>query len=49
MTTFKKVLCELKPSIFFVEETKCKESGKLKFEKYSTFELVRNSSAGGGD
>ena len=48
LTTFRKVLSELKPSIFFVEETKYKEAGKIKFENYIVFELVRKNKDGGG-
>ena len=46
--TFRKVLTELKPSVFFIEETKYKDVGKLKFENYLIFELVRKSRDGGG-
>ena len=46
--TFKKVLAELKPSIFFIEETKYKEEGKLKLEDYHVFEKVRKNKDGGG-
>ena len=38
--TFRKVLTELKPSVFFIEETKYKDTGK--------FDLVRKSRDGGG-
>ena len=48
LKTFKKVLSELKPSVFFIEETKYKESGKFKFENYEIFELVRKNRDGGG-
>ena len=48
LTTFKKVLSELKPSIFFIEETKYKETGRIKLENYVIFELVRKSRDGGG-
>ena len=48
LLTFKKVLVELKPSVFFVEETKFKDVGKLKLENYLIFELVRKSKDGGG-
>ena len=30
--TFKKVIQELSPSVFFVEETKLKEAGKIKLD-----------------
>ena len=43
LMTFKKVLCDLKPSIFFIEETKYKDVGKIKLENYMIFELVRKS------
>ena len=46
--TFKKVLNELKPSVFFVEESKYREEGKLKIDNYIIFELVRDSREGGG-
>ena len=46
--TFKKMVAELRPSMFFVEETKYKEEGKLKMENFVIFELVRESKEGGG-
>lgn len=46
LKTLKKVLMELKPSVFFIEETKYKESGKFKVENYEIFELVRKSREG---
>ena len=46
--TFKKVLSELKPSVFFVEETKLKDVGEIKLENYVIFERVRNNRDGGG-
>ena len=48
LLTFKKVLSELKPSVFFIEETKYKDTGKLKLENYVVYELVRKSRDGGG-
>lgn len=48
ITSFKNVLNGLKPSVFFIEETKLKEPGKLKFENFDVFELVRESQNGGG-
>ena len=48
MLTFKKVINELKPSVFFLEETKFKESGKFKMDNYTIYELVRESRDGGG-
>ena len=48
LSTFKKVLTELKPSVFFVEESKLKEEGKIKLENYVVFELVRETKEGGG-
>ena len=48
MLTFKKVLNELEPSVFFVEETKFKEEGQLKLDNFTLFELTRKSKDGGG-
>ena len=48
LTTFRKVISELKPSVFFIQETKFKTEGKLKLENYTIFELVRKSKDGGG-
>ena len=48
LKTLKKVLFELKPSVFFIEETKYTDSGKFKFENYEIFELVRTNREGGG-
>ena len=48
LTTFKKVMNNLKPSIFFIEESKFKEEGKIKLENFLIFELIRESKDGGG-
>ena len=48
LTSFKKVITELKPSVFFVQETKFQETGKLKLDNFVIFELVRQSKDGGG-
>ena len=49
MFTFKKILSELKPSVFFIEETKYKDEGKIKLDSnYTVFERVRKSKDGGG-
>ena len=48
LLTLKKVLNELQPSVFFMEETKYKETGKLKLENYIIFESVRENGAAGG-
>ena len=48
ISTFKKIVKELQPSVFFIEETKYKEAGKLKLGNYEIFELVRQSQDGGG-
>ena len=42
------MLLDLQPSVFFVEETKYKDTGKLKFDNYVIFELVRENREGGG-
>ena len=46
--TFRNVLAELKPSVFFVQETKYKDAGKFKMENFIIYELVRQSRDGGG-
>ena len=48
ITTFKKVLYELKPSVFFVQETKLRNEGRLKLENYQVFELTRKKCRKGG-
>ena len=48
LLTFKKVLFELQPSVFFIEETKFKNSGKIKIDNYDIFELIRTNREGGG-
>jgi hypothetical protein len=48
LLTFKKVISELKPSAFFLQETKYKEVGKLKIKNYIIFEKLRNNRDGGG-
>lgn len=47
--TFRKIISELKPSVFFVQETWYKDVGRIKLDNnYTIFELVRKSKAGGG-
>ena len=46
LMTFKKVIEELKPSVFFIEETKFKDAGKFKIDNFVIFELVRKHSNG---
>ena len=48
LLTFKKVLNDLKPAVFFVEETKLKDVGQLKIENYVIYEKVRKNRDGGG-
>ena len=48
LTSFKKVVSELKPSVFFIQETKYKEPGRIKMDNYIIYELVRKSRDGGG-
>ena len=48
LTSFRKVLTSLQPSVFFIEETKYKDVGKLKVENYVIFELTRKNKDGGG-
>ena len=49
LSSFKKVLSDLRPSVVFLEETKYKEAGHLKVgNDYVIYELVRQSENGGG-
>ena len=49
LSSFKKVIHDLQPSVFFIEETKYKEAGKLKIgDEFLIYELVRKSENGGG-
>ena len=48
LTSFKDTLNKLNPGVFFIEETKMKDEGKMKFENYDVFELTRESKDGGG-
>ena len=48
MFTFKKVINELKPSVFFIEESKMKREGQLKIDPFVIFDVVRDSKEGGG-
>ena len=40
LTSFKNVINELSPAVFFLGETKLKDTGKLKIDNYDAFELV---------
>ena len=47
--TFKKVLKDLNPSVFFIQETKYSETGQMKLgNNFIIFELVRQNKGGGG-
>ena len=48
LLTFEKVLKDLKPSVFFIEETKLKDAGKIKFDNYLVFEKPRKNRINGG-
>ena len=51
LNSFDKILSDIKPGIFFLEETKMREMRKIKTEnakKYQIYELFRKSSRGGG-
>ena len=49
LTSFKKVIEELKPSVIFAQETKYKEEGQLKLgDEYIVYEQVRKGEKGGG-
>ena len=49
LTSFKKVLNDLQPAVFFLEETKYQESGRLKIgNNFHVYELIRQDKKGGG-
>ena len=48
-TSFKKVVSELKPSVFFVQETKMKYEGQINLgDEYIVYELLRKNDRNGG-
>ena len=48
LVMFKKVISELDPSVFFVQETKLKEQGRIKLNEYIIFEKLRSTRKNGG-
>ena len=48
MLSFKKVINDLKPAVFFIQETKMKNPGQIKIENYVIFEKLRNINENGG-
>ena len=49
LTSFKKVLNYLKPAVFFLEETKYRDTGKLNIgNNFHIYELTRKDKQGGG-
>ena len=48
MLSFKKVLNDLKPSVFFIEESKMKSPGNIRLENYIIFEKLRTKNENGG-
>ena len=49
LTSFKKVIDDLKPAVFFLEETKYQDSGKLNVgNNFHIYELIRQDKKGGG-
>ena len=48
MLSFKKVVNDLKPSVFFIQETKMKTMGKIQLKNYVIFEKLRNNNENGG-
>ena len=48
-TSFKKLIVDLRPSVFFVQETKFNEEGHIKIgDDYVIYELLRKNGKGGG-
>ena len=48
MMTFKKVLTDLNPTVFSVQETKMKNVGNIKIDDYVIFEKIRKKKENGG-
>ena len=48
LLSFKKVLNDLKPSVFFIEESKMKSPGRINIENYVIFEKIRSKPQNGG-
>ena len=49
LLSFKKVLADLKPSVFFIQESKYKDAGQLKVgNNFIIYELLRENKSGGG-
>ena len=51
LNSFDKILSDLMPGVFFVQETKMRKMGNIKTEcakKYQIYELVRKCGGGGG-
>ena len=47
-TSFKKVLEDLKPSVFFMQETKFQDEGHIKLDEYIVYEHLRKKEKAGG-
>ena len=48
LESFKRNIIKFQPSVFFVQETKCRRKNKFKHPDYVIFEHVRKNSGGGG-
>ena len=48
LSTFKKVIFDLQPALFFIQESKYKTEGRFKIENFQIFELIRKNKEGGG-
>ena len=48
MLSFKKVPNDLKPLVFFIEESKMKIPGRINLENYIIFEKIRSKNENGG-
>ena len=48
LNSFNNIIGQLKPAIFFIEETKLKRQGRLKLKNYEVYELNRKDENGGG-
>ena len=48
LSSFNKLISDIQPSLFFLEETKFTAKGNIKIPNYKVFELLREKNMGGG-
>ena len=48
LSSFHKLISDIQPSLFFLQETKFTSKGNIKIPNYKVFELLRDYTSGGG-